>query len=617
MADTLKTKTISQLDNADSLSEDDLLFVSKPEPGSSAGWKSYKSKVSALKAHILASDTIASLQAAASTKCIPKSDVTQELGESQEKVPSQNLLSSEIAKLYAALALSQGSDATDCIPKSDIVQVLGNDPLKVPSQALLSTELSCIEASIAKVNADVAAVVGKVTAVEGQLGQLNVSEVSVFIAPKEDYYKQNGYTSHTDSSGRTYFTKAGLNTRYGSPNFYPGNNDNLELQYGHYGADSQRTYPVFSLNYAMQFIRRFRANGTLTYKVFCEAGVYEYADSQTIAHPDAVGTNSIVIEGVVNPNYADATKKMPTPADDGFSPFDLYLTQFQLEGTSTTGNNDKHPGKKVFSGPAIACSASPINVILKYVLIYADYDHISASPGVNLVLPNNSNMTLASCALVGSPIYSSGMQNPQITLQSIAFKSVDIDKYSVHDAPQRLYPVCFCSSKRYINLGGRNTIYGIACTNNSKVYFNSQTYIYLENLNRFIGISYGDIIMQTGSSAAAANDSNIRIDARLRTAGMQPFAIMPMFNTQYGKVMFQGSDTPGYPSKAISSAFMLNMYSSESSVKYQSLSSIAIPHKDGYDYTTGSTQNMFSRIIDSTVTHNGVHYVNGELPKQA
>ena len=74
--------------------------------------------------------------------------------------------------------------------------------------------------------------------------------------------------------------------------------------------------------------------------------------------------------------------------------------------------------------------------------------------------------------------------------------------------------------------------------------------------------------METGSPAAVTNGSNIRIDARVRTAGMQPFAIMPMFNTQYGKVMFQGSDTPGYPSKAISAAFMLNMYSSDSSAKY-------------------------------------------------
>ena len=77
---------------------------------------------------------------------------------------------------------------------------------------------------------------------------------------------------------------------------YPGDDNNLELQYEKFKTNEQKKYPVFSLNTAMSFLRRFRANGAIEYVVRTQYGVYNYGlSAQTIRLLDAQAGSSLYI----------------------------------------------------------------------------------------------------------------------------------------------------------------------------------------------------------------------------------------------------------------------------------------------------------------------------------
>lgn len=90
--------------------------------------------------------------------------------------------------------------------------------------------------------------------------------IQCFIAPAAQYFIDNGFTAHTDGDGRTYYTKEGAEYYYGDGHFYPGNDDNMESQYDEFGKNPYK-YPLFTLNAAMEFLRRFRSNGITVYQV--------------------------------------------------------------------------------------------------------------------------------------------------------------------------------------------------------------------------------------------------------------------------------------------------------------------------------------------------------------
>ena len=76
---------------------------------------------------------------------------------------------------------------------------------------------------------------------------------------------------------------------------YPGNDTNIELQYGATDEDKKKD-PLFSLNSAMEYLRRFRANGSVQYKVITQYGDYDYETvTQTIGIGDATAGSTLYI----------------------------------------------------------------------------------------------------------------------------------------------------------------------------------------------------------------------------------------------------------------------------------------------------------------------------------
>lgn len=131
----------------------------------------------------------------------------------------------------------------------------------------------------------------RLTIVEGQTGQLTASSVICYIAPNQAYFDANSgseksFTKHTDASdgNRIYYT---LNETWDddSPNWsyvygddhriYPGDDTNIELQYQATGND-KRKYPLFTLNQALQYLRRFRSASATTYHIRTQCGDYYY-----------------------------------------------------------------------------------------------------------------------------------------------------------------------------------------------------------------------------------------------------------------------------------------------------------------------------------------------------
>jgi hypothetical protein len=83
---------------------------------------------------------------------------------------------------------------------------------------------------------------------------------------------------------------------------YPGDDDKLESQYNANNTDKKK-YPMFTLNAAMQYLRRFRANGSVTYRVLTQYGQYNYGTSdQVVRLIDASGGSTLVI----GPNQTNA-----------------------------------------------------------------------------------------------------------------------------------------------------------------------------------------------------------------------------------------------------------------------------------------------------------------------
>ena len=109
-----------------------------------------------------------------------------------------------------------------------------------------------------------------------RLGLLTKPQVFCYIAPKAEYFEKQStvFEKHTDDG--TYFTlKSGQSideqaSYYvdvgGERRIYPGDDRNLEDQYDNVDVDNDaKKYPVFTLNQALQFLRRFRSSGNTTY----------------------------------------------------------------------------------------------------------------------------------------------------------------------------------------------------------------------------------------------------------------------------------------------------------------------------------------------------------------
>lgn len=138
---------------------------------------------------------------------------------------------------------------------------------------------------------------GRLQIIEGQVGQLNTAAVTCYMAPNNDWYYANSdktlgnsstFIWHQDASdgNRVYYTRRNdaseavpeYSYSYdvdGEHRLYPGNDSNLELQYKATG-NNKKKYPVFQLNQAMSYLRRFRANGAIEYRALTQYGVYNY-----------------------------------------------------------------------------------------------------------------------------------------------------------------------------------------------------------------------------------------------------------------------------------------------------------------------------------------------------
>ena len=142
---------------------------------------------------------------------------------------------------------------------------------------LLDNTTGELKSSIGNINTEITNIKGDLTNVKGQIGLIDEAVVC-YIAPDQSYFDANSgsnklFTKHTDDG--VYYT---LNTYDASaPNcayslgtdhrIYPGNDSNLELQYAATNDGEKRKYPLFTLNQALKYLRRFRANGAIQYRI--------------------------------------------------------------------------------------------------------------------------------------------------------------------------------------------------------------------------------------------------------------------------------------------------------------------------------------------------------------
>lgn len=146
---------------------------------------------------------------------------------------------------------------------------------------------------------------GQIQQVAGQIGVLITGVVKVYIAPNANYFNNAkiGNTKIYEQRSGENFYRVNSNlveddwccddSFIGTDNkkyIYPGKDSNLTLQYQNYNTPDQKKYPLFSLNQALQFLRRFRANGDVSYQIITQYGDYDYGTSvQTIRLSDASG----------------------------------------------------------------------------------------------------------------------------------------------------------------------------------------------------------------------------------------------------------------------------------------------------------------------------------------
>ena len=129
--------------------------------------------------------------------------------------------------------------------------------------------------------------------VEGKLGTLVTGVVNVYIAPKEDYFrnakigntniyeKRSGegfYRVNSTLSESDWCCDASFEDVNGKKCIYWGNDNNLDLQYQNFNTPDQKKYPLFSLNQALQFLRRFRSSGSVRYVIYTQFGDYEFGN---------------------------------------------------------------------------------------------------------------------------------------------------------------------------------------------------------------------------------------------------------------------------------------------------------------------------------------------------
>ena len=65
-----------------------------------------------------------------------------------------------------------------------------------------------------------------------------------------------------------------------------GSDYNIEDQFKNYGTSTQRNYPLYSLNAAIDFLWKFRASKRINYYIVMNSGTYTYNKRQVLAHPD-------------------------------------------------------------------------------------------------------------------------------------------------------------------------------------------------------------------------------------------------------------------------------------------------------------------------------------------
>ena len=133
---------------------------------------------------------------------------------------------------------------------------------------------------------------------------MNTGTIVCYIAPDATYFngKSDVFDAHTIDNTKCYTVKSNVTDKcfsyaYGENNIiYPGRDGNLEKQYKAYGTEEAKKYPLFTLNQAMKFLRRFRSNGTVTYLVKTQYGEYGYGTvQQTIRLLDASGGSTLRI----------------------------------------------------------------------------------------------------------------------------------------------------------------------------------------------------------------------------------------------------------------------------------------------------------------------------------
>jgi hypothetical protein len=195
----------------------------------------------------------------------------------------------------------------------------GNSGNKANITYDFASTIKLINGTAKLINNTITSITGRLEIVEGKIGQLTTSSVTCYIAPNNDWYYANSdktitngtstFIWHQDASdgNRVYYTRRNdasetvpeYSYSYdvnGEHRLYPGTDNNLELQYANFKTNEQKKYPVFSLNTAMSFLRRFRANGAIEYVARTQYGVYNYGlSAQTIRLLDAQAGSSLYI----------------------------------------------------------------------------------------------------------------------------------------------------------------------------------------------------------------------------------------------------------------------------------------------------------------------------------
>jgi prefoldin subunit 5 len=221
-------------------------------------------------------------------------------------------IQSSVASLGSSISTINGSITT---LSSSITAINGSITTINGSITTINGSISDINGSITTINSSISSISTSVSnhenrlkTIEGQMGLLNNSDVECYIAPSASYFENNPkFTKKTDNeTNETYYvvnrSYAGwgrleklLSYSYtsGEENrIYAGTdgddvNDKF-AQYDKYTTEERKRHPFYSLNRATSWLKRFRSNGTIKYRIIPQYGEYDYGgNEQVIGHIDA------------------------------------------------------------------------------------------------------------------------------------------------------------------------------------------------------------------------------------------------------------------------------------------------------------------------------------------